>query len=418
MSILIKNVFLAGKKTSIFVEGNVISKIGTDAGSKSDVVIDGSGKAAIPGFVNCHTHAAMTLMRGYADDLPLQEWLERHIWPLEAKLSEEDVYWGSKLACLEMIKSGTTCFNDMYWHLKGTLKAASESGLRSVLSSVFIDRLRPEKAREQRRQAEKLVKETKARERIKIALGPHAIYTVTKESLEWVREFAMKNDLLVHMHLSETKQEVEDCEKEHGKRPVEYLNDLGLLNPNLVCVHCVWLDEKEITLLAKNNVKVVHCPTSNMKLSVGREISYEEMHRNGINVTLGTDGCASNNSLDMFGAMKTAAILHKMMGDNPTILPAADAFKMATENGAKALRINAGRITEGALADVVLIDLKKPELVPLHNLTSNLVYSATGSCVDTVICDGRMLMQKGIVEGEEKLMEKAGEIAERLVSKG
>jgi 5-methylthioadenosine/S-adenosylhomocysteine deaminase len=412
MSILIRDVLLDGKKTGIYVEGDRIAGIGSRAGA--DQVIDGRGKAAIPGFVNTHTHAAMTLLRGYADDLVLHEWLEKYIWPVEAKMTSNDVHWGTKLACLEMIKSGTTCFQDMYWHLEGAVNAVEESGIRGVMSSVFIDMFGKD-AKEQRKNAEMQVKASKNSSRVRIALGPHAIYTVTEDSLKWVKDFADQQGLLINIHLSETKKEVDDCVKAHGKRPVEYLDSIGFLGPNLTCAHCVWLSAKEIKILAKRGVNVSHCPTSNMKLSVGKVIEYEKMRNAGVLVSLGTDGCSSNNTLDMFDAMKTAALLHKMAGGDPTILPAKDAFAMATINGATSLGLDAGTIREGALADIVLVDLRTPELTPLHNMTSNLVYSANGSCVDTVICDGRILMQDRVVEGEEDLMEKAAEVAADLV---
>lgn len=412
MSILIKHVLLDGKRTDIYVEGNEIESIGN--GGKKDVVVDGRGKAAVPGLINAHTHAAMTLLRGLADDMNLQEWLEKNIWPIEAKMTEDDVFWGSKLACLEMIKSGTTCFNDMYWHLGGTYKATHEMGIRGVLSSVLIDRFTPEKGNELRRTVEREVREYGKSPLVRISIGPHAIYTVTEETLRWTKEFSDKNDLLVHFHLSETKKEVDDCVKEHGKRPVEYLNDIGFLGENLVCAHCVWLTQHEMQLLAENRVKVAHCPTSNMKLSVGGALDYRGLRNAGVTVSLGTDGCSSNNSLDMFESMKFAALLAKMSYNDPTLLSAPEAFRMATQDAAWAMKLNAGEIREGRLADIVLIDLKKPGLTPMHNLTSNLVYSAHGDCVDTVICDGKVIMEDGRVRGEEEIVEKAGMVAADL----
>jgi 5-methylthioadenosine/S-adenosylhomocysteine deaminase len=412
VSLLIRDVLLGGKKTNIHVEGSRIACIGVKA--KAEHVIDGSGKAAMPGFVNTHTHAAMTLLRGYADDMALQVWLERKIWPLEAKMTRDDVYWGTKLACLEMIRSGTTCFNDMYWHLEGAVKATEESGIRGVLSSVFIDMFGQDNSTKQRREAESQMREIKAGSRVRLALGPHAIYTVTEESLKWVKEYADRHNALIHFHLSETRKEVDDCIKAHGMRPVEYLNDIGFLGPNLVCAHCVWVDDKEIALLAKSGVKVAHCPTSNMKLSVGGAMRYAALKKAGVTVSLGTDGCASNNSLDMFGAMKTAAILSKFDSNDPTLMPASDAYNMGTLEGARTLGLDVGRIQEGALADIVLIDLRRPQMTPLHNLTSNLVYSATGGCVDTVVCDGKVLMMDGKVDGEERILEAASERAAGL----
>jgi 5-methylthioadenosine/S-adenosylhomocysteine deaminase len=421
MSILIKNVLLEGIEKDIYIEGNLIEAISEDKSSKeAEFVIDGKDKAAIPGLFNAHTHAAMTLLRGYADDMPLQEWLETKIWPVEAKMKEDDVYWGTKLACLEMIKSGTIFFNDMYWYWRGSARAVAESGIRAALSAVFIDSFDEGVAKEQIRRNEALYEESKKlSERIIFVLGPHAIYTVSKESLCWVRDFAEKHDLLVHIHLSETEEEVEDCIKRYGMRPVEFLDSFDFLSTRTIASHCVHLSRKEIELLKKNDVKMVHNPTSNMKLAAGR-MPYEELKRAGLysNIALGTDGCASNNNLDMFEEMKIASLLHKAFSGDPTSMPAKEAFELATRNAAKMFRLNSGVIKEGKLADVVLLDLKHAELTPNHNLTSNIVYSANGSCVDTVICDGRILMEGRKVEGEEEIKDKAREVAYELVKHG
>ncbi|MCX8146960.1 MAG: amidohydrolase [Candidatus Woesearchaeota archaeon] len=418
MSILIKNILLGNKKTDIYVEGSIIKKIEKNIKEKAEFVIDGNGKAAIPGLVNSHTHAAMTLFRSYADDMSLQEWLEKKIWPLEAKLTEKDVYWGTKLACLEMIKSGTTCFNDMYWHLMGSAKAVEEMGIRAVLTAVLIDFFDSKKAEEQIKLNKRLFDESrKFSKRIVFALGPHAIYSVSKESLLWCKEFAEENNLLIHIHLSETAKEVKDCLKQHKMRPAEYLGKIGFLGPNVIACHSVWLNEKEIKILAENKVNIAHNPVSNMKLAVGDALHYEEMRKHGLNVCLGTDGCASNNNLDMFESMKFAALLQKAFRNKQTLLPANEAFEMATINGAKALRINAGEIKEGKLADILLIDLKRPELTPNHNLISNLVYSANGSCVDTLICDGKIIMENRKVKGEEEILENAQKAAFDILSR-
>ena len=416
MSILIKDVLLDGKETSIYIEGNSIA--GIEGNSQADETIDGRGMAALPGLINTHSHAAMTLFRGYGDDMKLQQWLEEKIWPIEGKLTEEDVYWGAKLACLEMIKSGTTSFNDMYWHLPGTVKAVEETGIRAVLSPVFIDLFDEDKRKETIKEHTKLLGDVKAigSERIMPALGPHALYTVSKEGLQWCREFADKEDMLIHFHLAETEQENKDCVKKNGKRPVEYLEEIGFLCDRIVAAHCNWLNEKEVGIIAKYGVKVAHTPTSNMKLATGI-MPYPEMAKAGLTVSLGTDGCASNNNLDMFEEMKFAALLQKASRKDPTVKSANEVWSMATVNGAKALGLNSGRIEEGRLADIILISLKRPELTPSHNLISNLVYSANGSCVDTVICDGRVLMQGRKVKGEDEIIQKAGEVAMNLAQR-
>ncbi len=416
MSILIKNVLLKGKTTSIYVEGNSIKSIGNI--EKAEYVIDGKGMAALPGYVNTHTHSAMTLFRSYADDLKLHDWLEKHIWPREAKLTEEDVYWGAKLACLEMIKSGTTCFNDNYWHMMGTVRAADELGMRAVVCEVLIDRGDQDQAEKEKKKNKALVKKVRDMKnpRIRPALAPHAPYTVLPETLCWIKEYADKEGLLINFHLAETEKENADFYVKHGKRLVPFLEERGFLGPNLIAAHGIWLDQKDISILARHNVKIAHNPVSNMKLASGI-LPYKEMKDAGIIVSLGTDGCASNNGLDMFESMKFASLLQKVHRHDPTVLPAKEALDMATINGAKTLGINTGKIEEGCLADIILIDLKRPELTPLNNLTANLVYSAKGSCVDTVICDGKILMENGIVKGEEEIMEKSADVAKDLFSR-
>ncbi|MFH1511480.1 MAG: amidohydrolase [Candidatus Woesearchaeota archaeon] len=418
MSILIKNALLDGKNQDIYIEDNRITTIGSAIRQKAEHEIDGTNKAAIPSFFNGHTHAAMTLFRGWADDMPLQEWLETKIWQTEAKLTEQDVYIGARLACLEMIRSGTTFFNDMYLHWHGTARAARDMGIRAHISDVFFDFCDQKKAAGEIQKNREIFQDSKKYpDTVGFSLGPHAIYSVSKESLLWHKEFADENKLLIHMHLSETRKEVDDCIKQHGKRPAEYLEEIGFLGPNVIACHSVWLDKKEIAILANHKVKVAHNPTSNMKLSVGEAIRYKELRAAGVTVCLGTDGCASNNNLDMLEEMKIAALLQKHATNEPTAMAARETFEMATINGAKAFGIDAGEIAVGKLADLLLIDLKRPELVPHHDLISNLVYSANGYCVDTTICNGKIIMQNRKVEGEEKIMEEAERAAKKLMTK-
>lgn len=412
MTLLIKDALLDGKKTNILIEGNRIASIGESG--KSGQVLDGSGKAALPGLINCHTHAAMTLFRGYVDDMPFWEAWPKRLWPLEPKLTEEDVYWGSRLACLEMIKTGTTCFNDMYWHWRGTARAVRDSGIRGYLSSVFIDLFDQAKADEQIDLNKKLYKESREfPERVKFVLGPHALYSVSRESLSWHKEFSEKHNLPIHFHLSETEKEFKDCLEKFGKRPVEYLEEIDFLSERLIACHSIWLTPREIEILKRHNVKLVYNPTSNMKLRAGI-FPYPQLRNSGLFIALGTDSCASNNNLDMFEEMKFASILQKHH-HLPTTLPVNEVLDLATLNGARALGLDAGEIRPGRLADIILVDLKRPELTPSHSLLSNLVYSASGSCVDTVICDGEILMENRAVPGEEEVLEKASEIARELV---
>ncbi|MEE9150373.1 MAG: amidohydrolase [Thermoplasmata archaeon] len=418
MSILIKNVLCNGKITNIYIEQNLISELG-DVNVEAEHVIDGKDKAAIPGLVNTHTHAAMTLLRGYADDLALQDWLINKIWPVEAKLTEDDIYWGTKLACLEMIKTGTTTFNDMYFHGEIAAKAVEEMGIRGVLSEVFFDLFDEAKGEVGRRKVKKGIEEIRRLKsgRVIPALGPHAIYTVSNEGLQWLKEFADENDLLIHFHLAETKKENDDFKSKYGKRPVSYLEEIGFLGENLVAAHCVWLNKKEIEILAKHKVKISHNPISNMKLAVGATLPYKDLKSAGCVVSLGTDGCASNNSLDMFETMKFAALGQKLFANDPTVMSALEVFEMATKNGGKAMRLSIGQIREKMLADLVLLNLRAPSFTPNHNLIANIVYAAKGSCVETTICDGKILMEACKVEGEDVIMDKASDVAGELIKR-
>ncbi len=417
MSILIRKVRLKGEVVDVLIKGSRFDSIGTDVDAMADVVIDGSGKAILPSFHNAHTHAAMTLLRGYADDMELHTWLSEYIWPFEAKLTEDDIYWGVRLACLEMIKSGTTFFADMYWHWKGTARAVEEMGMRAALSAAFFDFEDQGRAEAMKRQVMDLhAVSSSCSDRIRFILGPHAIYTVSPDSLCWLRDYAREHGLLIHTHLSETRKEVEDCLARFGKRPVEYLHDLGLLAPNLSLAHAIWVDDREMALLAENGVQVVHCPVSNMKLASGR-FDYAAMRAHGVGVALGTDGCSSNNNLDMVEEAKVASLLAKVTAMDPTVFPAQEALDAATVNGARMYGLDTGRIATGMLADCILVDLNHLRMVPGHNLVSNLIYGAGSACVDTTICNGRVLMLGGKVEGEEEILEQVRASVARLTGR-
>jgi 5-methylthioadenosine/S-adenosylhomocysteine deaminase len=406
MRILIKNVILGKKSVDILIEGEKISKIGKNLNLKADEKIDGKGeKAVIPGLINCHTHSAMILFRGLAEDLPLKDWLEKEIWPKESKLTEDDVYWGTKLAILEMIKSGTTTFNEMYWFEEAQIQAVKEMGIRAVIGLVMLDFL-PMGSKEK---VEKLylkfshLTTQSLNYLITFSIAPHAMYTVSKENLIWAKNFAKRHKLLIHMHLSETEREVKDCLKKYKMRPVEFLEKIGFLNKNCVFAHCIWLDDKEIEILEKRGCSLVYNPTSNMKLASG-VFPWAKIKKRKINVCLGTDGPASNNSLNLFSEMKIGVLLQKIENKDPTAISAKEMFQMATRNGTKALRINAGEIKVGRLADLVLIDLNKIEMFPDYDLISNLVYSDAKNCVSDVICNGKILMREGKIEEEEKIL--------------
>ena len=417
MSILIKNVLHQDKLTDVLIEGNRIARIasGISAPAGADV-LDGTDKAIIPGFINTHTHASMTLFRGYGDDLPLMTWLEDYIWPVEAQMTAHDVYVGARLACLEMLRSGTTCFLDMYMHPLETAKAVEEMGLRAHLSYTLFDQGNAERAElDRKRSYEYFDRFKEFSDRITFTLGPHAIYTVSGEQLQFCHQFAVEHNVKIHLHLSETKGEIDECVRQHGLTPVRYLEKLGILSEHLVLAHVVWIDDEEMDLLAKYNVSVVHNPASNLKLASGYAFKYEEMKRRGIRIGIGTDGCSSSNNLDMVVAMKLASFLGKGWRFDSTACKADDIFASATSVGADILGIPAGRVEEGALADVCLVDLNTPELVPLNSLTSNLVYATSGSsCVDTVIVDGRILMRDKYVPGQEAIIAEAREVTRRL----
>ncbi len=413
MSILIKQVEWNGAPVDVFISGNRIQKIIPPQTSHltpdtchltPETVLDGRNKAILPTFHNAHTHAAMTYMRSYADDLELFTWLNHHVWPFESKVTEEDVYHGARLACLEMIKSGTTFFNDMYWFWHGTARAVNEMGIRAALSAVFIDFDDPTKAKEQIAQNKRLFEErTQYSDRIIFQLGPHAIYTISEKSLRWCTEFAAEHKLMIHIHLSETEKEVADCIKKHGLRPPEYLDSIGFLGQNVTAAHCIWLTQAEMELLAARGVKALHCPSSNMKLASGK-FRFTDAVNAGMKVAIGTDGAASNNCLDMGSEIKMAALLEKHFTGNTTALNAQAAWHAGTRAGAEFFGLNSGIIVEGALADCMLVDLNNERLLPGHHLIADMVYSADSSCIDTVICDGKILMQNRHVAGEEGII--------------
>lgn len=417
--LLIKNpLHPDGAQRDILVEGNRISAIGEGLVTEGAEVIDASRMAVMPGLVNCHTHAAMTFFRGYGDDLDLMDWLNNMIWPVEAHMDEEDVYIGAKLACLEMIKSGTTAFLDMYSFPHGTARAVDEMGLRGNISYTIFDQGNSKRAELDKRNMERYLEEFKRyTDRVSFSVGPHAIYTVTGPMLQYTHDFAKANDVLVHLHLSETKGEVDNSIKEYGTTPVRYLEQLGVLSPNLVLAHSLWMDSEELQILADHGVACVHNPASNMKLASGYRFKLEEMWSKGIRVGIGTDGTSSSNNLDMFTAMKLTSFLAKAWSGDPKAGKAKDVFDAGTSAGANILRLDAGKVEVGMLADLALLDLDLPEMTPCHDLVSNVVNSANGSAVDTLMVDGKILMRNRKVPSEEAILAEAREYTERLFAK-
>lgn len=381
---------------SIAIEGDKITAIGeVPASWKPDRTIDAKDKFAVPGFVNAHTHASMTLLRSYADDMKLMDWLQQKIWPIEAKMRNEDVYWGAMLAAVEMIQSGTTTFADMYGpDMEKVAEVVETSGLRAVLSRGLIG-VAPD-ADEKLQENATLFKNwhKKAAGRITVMFGPHALYTCPPDYLRKVAKTAKDLGAEVHIHMSETKGEVEDCLKQYGKRPFAHVASTGLFDNGTLAAHCVHLDDEDVAIIKKYGIRVAHNPGSNMKLASGIA-PVLRLLKEDVCVALGTDGASSNNNLDMLEEVNLAAMLHKVASYDPEAVPAREALRMGTVYGAKAVGLSeVGSLKEGYKADIVLFDMNSPAWVPRHDLVSLLVYSANAASVDTVIVDGRILMEK------------------------
>lgn len=379
---------------TIGIEGNRIVMVSEDPNApfEADEVIDATDKIVMPGMINAHTHASMTLFRGYADDMDLMDWLENKIWPIEARLDSEDIYSGTQLAIAEMIASGTTSYVDMYWDLDASSRAISESGIRAFLSMSVMDN----NIERIERTADDLVSRhnNSIDGRLKVLIAPHAPYTCNPETLSRAMALADKYNLMVHTHISETEFEVNSCKENYGVDPVDYYEKAGLFSRKCLAAHGVYLTSENLDKLAKYGVTIVHNPISNMKLASGAA-PVAEMIKHEVNVALGTDGASSNNNLDMFEEMRVAALLSKMMTKNPKSLTAYEAIRMATMGGAKAVGMEneMGEIREGYIADIILIDAKQTHLNPIHNAIAALVYAGKGSDVSDVIIDGNILMK-------------------------
>lgn len=382
------------RKTSIAIDQGKIIGVGDYQLWHADKIIDGKDKLAIPGLVNTHTHAAMNLFRSYADDMLLMDWLNNKIWPAEANLTPEDVYWGTMLAIVEMIQSGTTTFADMYFHMDQVAKAVEESGIRGVLARGMAG-VAPN-GEQALVDSETFFHDwhNSANGRITVMLGPHAPYTCPPAYLKKVVALADKLDASIHIHLAETRGEVDDCIREYGVSPIALMDQVGLFSHPTLAAHCVHLSDHDIALLQAKSVKVAHNPGSNMKLASGIA-PVPKLLAAGIVVGLGTDGAASNNNLDMFEEIRLAALLHKVNSFDPCVIPARQAINMATEQGAKCLGLEkvVGTIAAGYEADITLIDMHKPAWYPRHDRLSLLAYSAAASDVDTVIIQGKVIME-------------------------
>ena len=412
-------------KGALAVKDGRLTFVGKNASAKgivAEVKINAKGKVALPGLINCHTHVPMTIFRGLAEDKPLDVWLRKTIWPLEARLKPEDIYNGALLGCLEMIKGGTTCFADMYFHEDKVAEAVEKSGLRGILGEGIIEA-------GNRLQGEKMLARSAsfaehfrgyAAGRVSVMLAPHAVYSCSLELLLKVGEEASRLGVGLHLHLGESETMLREFEEKNRSSEVEFLDKIGLLNERVLAAHCINLSEKDMHTLSDRKVNAAYVPVANMKLGFGAA-KVKDLITLGVNVSLGTDGPASNNSLDLFETMKTGALLQKHAYLDPTVLSAYAALKMATLNGARAVGLekDVGSLEVGKKADVILVDLTKPHLTPLHDIYSTIVYSARAADVDTVIVDGKILMQKRQVRSldEQAVMEKARKTASDLLSR-
>ncbi len=359
--------------------------------------IDARGGIIMPGLVNAHTHAAMTCFRGLADDLPLMTWLNDYIFPAEARLTPDIVYHGTRLACSEMILSGTTTFCDMYLFEEAVARAAKEVGIRAVVGEVIYDFPSPNygPVEEGLKYSEELIQMWRDDSLITIAVEPHSPYVCSPELLQKARAIAERNGVPMVIHLAETEREVAEIRKKYGRTPVAHLADIGFLSSSLIADHCVVLSEEDMTLMTDYDVKVAHNPESNMKLASGIA-PIPELLKRGVTVGIGTDGCASNNNLDMFQEMDSAAKLHKVHALDPTVMDARTVVRMATIDGAKVLGLGdtIGSLETGKKGDIIIIDITRPHLIPMYNVYSHLVYAVTGSDVVTAIVNGRVLMEQ------------------------
>jgi 5-methylthioadenosine/S-adenosylhomocysteine deaminase len=414
VGLTVANATLDGVAVGLRCEAGAIAAVGPDVTpADGDEVIDAGGMALVPGLVNGHTHAAMTLFRGFADDLPLMEWLTEHIWPVEKRMSDDDVYWGARLACVEMIRTGTTTFWDMYWHAHAVARAVEDAGVRAVTAAPLIDDADPAKSERACADAERILEQLRAEagSLARPGFAPHAIYSLSERSLRWVAERAAELGVPIQIHLAETEDEVNGCLEQHGVRPAFYLDDVGMLGPQTVLAHGCWLDRAELELIAERGATVVTNPVANLKLAVGRVFPYRDARDAAVQVGLGTDGPGSNNSLDLLSDAKTFALLQKNEARDPAAVTATETLAIAT--GRRSDLLGGRGLVVGAPADFLLVRSDDPGL-SLGTLDAGLVYSASGAIVDTTVVAGRALMRSGVVEGADEVVARARERAAGL----
>lgn len=417
--LMLKNVVLNSKTCDVLIENGIFKEISSAIEAEENYqIIDGKGTLAIsPAFYNTHTHAAMSLLRSYADDMELFKWLQQYIWPVEAKLVPQDIYIGSKLAILEMIRTGTVFFNDMYHYPLETIKAAKEMKMRACAGMIFLSGADPvleAKNNEINCELESKRREIEADGKIKLTLAPHAIYSVSKDKLLGAAEKARNENYYIHIHMAETREEFENCLAEHRKTPAEYLDSLGILTDKTILAHSLFITPSDIELIKLRGSHIAHMPCSNMKLGSGSFHYQEVVEQHNCPITIGTDGSCSNNNLSMLEEMKFAALSAKRQSHNPEVGKDTDIFKAATRSGAEAFGIDGGEIAVGKVADCLLVDLEHPLMIADHNFIANMVYSADSSCIDTVICGGEILMLHKFIEGEKEILQEAKECCRRI----
>lgn len=423
MSILIKNAFVLDmlsdkpniQKKDLFIKDSIIENISDEINCSADEVIEATGMVLMPGFVNTHTHLPMSIFKGYKDDRTLMDWLQNAIFPVEDNLQEDDFYWNSCLSCIEMIKSGTTTCNDMYFGTEKIIEAIEKIGLRAIVSWCVTDNSIRDKFDKTREYAEKYNNDNS---NINVWVSPHAPYTCKPETIEKCVNLAKELNTGIHVHLAETQDEINIIKEKYKKTPTEYLNDLNVFDVPTILAHGVYLTDSDIELIKNKKTGIAHNPISNCKLSSGI-CNVTKLHKNGIKIGIGTDGSGSTTTLDMFEEMKLTAYLQKVNTLNPIAIKAYDILKMATIEGAKILGLDKkiGTIECNKKADIILIDINKPHLYPRNDIVTNLVYSANGADVDTVIIDGKIKMKnrKLIDIDEEEIFSKIEKITERLL---
>ncbi len=426
-SILIKNAMIVTQNSNreiklgdIYIDDGLISEIAPSIHSEAEYVLDTKGQVVIPGLINTHNHISMTLMRSLADDVHLNEFLEK-TFAVDSRRTRKDVFAGSMLGVLELIKSGTTSFVDMYYWEDETAKAVTEGGIRGFLGWAVLDEDKSTQKGAPIKNAENFIREFRKKERIYPLPAVQGVYAASEETFLGAREVAEKYNTIAHLHLSETRMEVYEHEKKTGKRPAEWLDKIGFFYDHVLAAHSTWLTINEVRILARNGVSVAHCPTSNMKLATGGYAPLPEMFREGVNVSLATDGCASNNNMDMLEEMKICSLMHKAHRWDATVLDAQTTLDLATINGARALHMEdkIGSIEEEKRADIAVLNGRSERMLPLSKATavSNIVYSAHGGDVLSTIVNGKLLMKNRqvLTMNEKAVLDMADERSRELL---